>query len=201
MERMAEQNLPDSQAMIDVHGGFLYRFAFARVGNRDVAEDLVQETFLAALQGTYRESGPTAERRWMIGIMKHKIMDHFRRKAKEPIQQPEQPEDKPIEEAFLPDGHWKPHAAGLQAWPERPDGLVERRQFWDTLAGCMERLPPRAAQIFTLRELDELDINHICDLLQLTPTNFSVILHRTRKQLRDCLASRYFGRVQEDMKP
>ena len=196
---MADQILPDSQAIIDAHGDFLYRFALTRVGNQDVAEDLVQETFLAALQGTYSESGPTAERRWMIGIMKHKIVDHFRRKAKEPIQHPEQPDGQLIEDAFLPDGHWKPHAAGLQVWPELPDGLVERRQFWDTLAGCMERLPPRAAQVFTLRELDELEINQICELLQLTPTNFSVILHRARKQLRDCLASRYFGRPQEGM--
>lgn len=196
---MAERTLIDSRAMIDAHGDFLYRFALARVGHQDVAEDLVQETFLAALQGTYRENGPAAERRWMIGIMKHKIVDHFRRKAKEPVQQPEQPDGQPIEEAFFPDGHWKQHAAGLQDWPEQPDGLVERRQFWDALAGCMERLPPRAAQVFTLRELDELDINHICQLLQLTPTNFSVILHRARKQLRDCLASRYFGRVQEEM--
>lgn len=194
---MADHTLPDSQAMIETHGDFLYRFALARVGHQDVAEDLVQETFLAALQGTYRESGPTAERRWMIGIMKHKIIDHFRRRSKEPIQHPDQPDGQPIEDAFLPDGHWKPHAAGLQAWPERPDGLVERRQFWDSLAGCMERLPPRAAQVFTLRELDELDIDNICQLLRLTPTNFSVILHRARKQLRDCLASRYFGHAQE----
>lgn len=196
---MAEQSLSDSRAMIDEHGDFLYRFALARVGNRDAAEDLVQETFLAALQGIRRESGQNAERRWMIGIMKHKIIDHFRRKAKEPIQHPEQPDGPPLEEAFWPDGHWKPHAAGLQDWPERPDGLVERRQFWDTLSGCMERLSPRAAQVFTLRELDELDVANICELLQLTPTNFSVILHRARKQLRDCLASRYFGNGQEGM--
>ena len=195
---MTDQTLADSHSLIDVHGDFLYRFALVRVGNQDVAEDLVQETFLAALQGTFRESGPTAERRWMIGIMKHKIVDHFRRRSRESIQNPDQPDHR-AEEAFLDDGHWKPEAAAMQAWPEQPDGLIERRQFWDALSGCMAGLPPRAAHVFTLRELDELETEQICELLQLTPTNFGVILHRARKQLRDCLSSRYFGQQQEGL--
>lgn len=193
---MTDRPLTDSQSLIDHHGDFLYRFALVRVRNQDVAEDLVQETFLAALQGTYRESGQSAERRWMIGIMKHKIVDYFRRASREPVQNPDQPDHK-AEDTFLDDGHWKPDAAVMQNWPEQPDGLIERRQFWDALAGCMERLPPRAAQVFTLRELDELETESICELLQLTPTNFGVILHRARKQLRDCLSSRYFGQPQE----
>ena len=197
---MADKTLSDSQALVDQHGDFLYRFALLRVRDTHVAEDLVQETFLAALQGTYRDSGETAERRWMIGIMKHKIVDHFRRKAREPIQPLEQPDGHAVEEGFSADGHWKADPAALQAWPELPDGLIERRQFWDALAVCMERLPPRAAQVFTLRELDELDTEKICDLLRLTPTNFSVILHRARKQLRDCLSSCYFGQQQEKVK-
>jgi RNA polymerase sigma-70 factor (ECF subfamily) len=197
---MTDKTLSDSQALVDEHGDFLYRFALLRVRDTHVAEDLVQETFLAAIQGTYRDSGETAERRWMIGIMKHKIVDYYRRTAKEPIQPPEEAADHAAEEGFLADGHWKADPAALLAWPERPDGLIERRQFWVALAGCMKRLPPKAAQVFTLRELDELDTEKICELLRLTPTNFSVILHRARKQLRDCLSVRYFGQQQEGVK-
>ncbi len=195
---MTDQSKADSHSLIDAHGDALYRFALVRVRNKDVAEDLVQETFLAALQGTYRESGPTAERRWMIGIMKHKVVDYFRRTSREPIQQADQP-GPAAEDAFLDDGHWKPEAATMQAWPEQPDRLIERRQFWDALSGCLDRLSPRAAQVFTLRELDELETEQICELLQLTPTNFGVILYRARKQLRDCLGSRYFGQAQEGL--
>jgi RNA polymerase sigma-70 factor (ECF subfamily) len=167
------------------------------VRNADVAEDLVQETFLAALQGTYRESGPTAERRWMIGIMKHKIVDYFRRTNREPIQNPDQPESLATDEGFLTDGHWKPDPADMHRWPDKPDKLLEQRQFWDCLTICLETLPSRAAQVFTLREIDEVETEKICELLRITPTNLSVILHRTRKQLRDCLSSRYFGETQE----
>ena len=197
--RMTDRTLADPQSLIDTHGDVLYRFALMRVRIQDVAEDLVQETLLAALQGTYHESGPTAERRWMIGIMKHKILDYFRRTAREPLQNQDQPDGHRVDDAFLDDGHWKPEAAMMQSWPEQPDGLIERRQFWNALAGCLERLPPRAAQVFTLRELDELETENICELLQLTPTNFGVILHRARRQLRDCLSSRYFGQLQEDV--
>jgi RNA polymerase sigma-70 factor (ECF subfamily) len=61
----------------------------------------------------------------------------------------------------------------------------------------LEKLPPRAAQVFTLREMDEVETEEICRLLSLTPTNLGVILHRARKQLRNCLSGRYFGRSQK----
>jgi len=194
---MADRTLSDSQSLVETHGDFLYRFALLRVRSSDVAEDLVQETFLAALQGTYRESGEMAERRWMIGIMKHKIVDHFRRTAREPIQNPNQLQGHATDEGFLDDGHWKPDPAALHRWPDKPDKLLDQRQFWDSLAICLEKLPPRAAQIFTLREVDEVETEKICELLRITQTNLSVILHRTRKQLRDCLSTHYFGETQE----
>ncbi len=194
---MADQTLSESQLMIDAHGDALYRYALLRVRNPHVAEDLVQETFLAALQGTYRESGEAAERRWMMGIMKHKLVDYYRRTAREPIMDNERGQGAPADDAFDADGHWKSGAGAAAAWPDGPDGFVERRQFWDSLARCLERLPARAAEVFLLREMDELRTETICELMHLTPTNLGVILHRARRQLRDCLSSRYFGRSEE----
>jgi len=193
--QMADRPISASDRWINDHGDVLYRFALARVRNPDVAEDLVQETFLAALQGTYRESGPTAERKWMIGIIKHKIVDYFRRTAREPLR--EFADTQSADEDFLSDGHWKPEMTAIGGWPEKPDGLLERKQFWAVLAACLENLPPRAAQVFTLREMDEVETEELCRLLSLTPTNLSVILHRARKQLRNCLSGRYFGRSEK----
>ncbi len=191
---MADRALSDSQTMVDAHGDFLYRFALVRVRNPDVAEDLVQETFLAALQGSHHGTGPMAERGWMIGIMKHKIIDYFRRTTREPVLNPVHPDCQTVDEEFLANGHWNAEGVAMQEWPDR---LLERRQFWDALTVCLERLPPRAAQVFTLREMDEVETEKICALLGLTPTNLGVILYRTRKQLRDCLARWYFGHTQE----
>lgn len=186
-------DLADPQRWVDDHGDFLFRFAIARVRNTDVAEELVQETFLAALQGTPRESGLTSERRWMIGIIKHKIVDHFRRMAREPQHDADPVDAKMHNDDFLSDGHWRPELSALHSWPDKPDGLLERRQFREVLAACLDRLPPKAAQAFTLREMDEVETNEICRLLGLTQTHLGVILHRARKQLRNCLAVRYFG--------
>jgi RNA polymerase sigma-70 factor (ECF subfamily) len=194
--RLADSTISDTQRWIAHHGDYLYRFALARVRDRDAAEDLVQETFLAALQGSYSESGPSAERRWMIGIIKHKIVDYFRRVAREPLHDFDPSDSPSADEDFLPDGHWKPAMAAIGGWPERPDGLLERKQFWEVFATCLEKLPPRAAEIFTLREIDGVETDEICNLLNLTATNLGVILHRARKQLRNCLAGRYFGRRQ-----
>lgn len=191
---MADRVLSDSQTMVEAHGDFLYRFALVRVRNPDVAEDLVQDTFLAALQGSHYGTGPMAERGWMIGIIKHKIIDYFRRTTREPIHNPLQPDGQTADEEFLADGHWNAEGVAMQGWP---DGLLERRQFWDALALCLEKLPPRTAQVFTLREMDGVETEKICELLNVTPVNLGVILHRARKQLRDCLSRRYFGHAQE----
>ena len=104
--RMSGNLLLDSRRWIEEHGDHLYRFALARVRNSDVAEDLVQETFLAALQGTCCDSGPTAEHKWMIGIIKHKIVDYFRTTAREPAHEFDQLDGRSADEDFLPDGHW-----------------------------------------------------------------------------------------------
>jgi RNA polymerase sigma-70 factor, ECF subfamily len=190
---VTEDTSADAQRWVEEHGDVLYRFAMARVGRSHVAEDLVQETFLAALQGRRHQQAPDAERRWMIGIMKHKIVDHFRREARE-SSMPHDGVDKPMhEDDFLSDGHWRPEMAAIQSWPEKPDGLLEQRQFREVLATCLKRLPPKAAQVFTLREMDDINTEEICRLLKLTQTNLGVILYRARKQLRNCLAARYFG--------
>ncbi|WP_455245539.1 sigma-70 family RNA polymerase sigma factor [Petrachloros mirabilis] len=195
---MSDHNPSDPQRWVDEHGDFLYRYALVRVRNSSVAEDLVQDTFLVALQGTHQQTGPTAERRWMVGIIKHKIIDYFRRTAKEANQAQDHHTEKQTDEYdFLADGHWKPEIGPIHAWPENPDALLERQQFREVLAGCLERLPPKTAQVFTLREMDELETAEICRLVGVTPTNMSVILYRARKQLRNCLSHRYFGLHQE----
>ena len=190
-----------AQRWIEEHGDYLYRFALVRVRDVSVAEDLVQETFLAALQGTRRESGPTAERRWMVGIIKHKVADYFRRIVREPLREGDPSDIPSIGDDFAADGHWKSEAGDGSGWPDNPDGLLERKQFWDVLALCLEKLPSRTAQVFTLREVDEMETDEICRLLHLSQTNLGVMLYRARKQLRTCLSVRYFGRTGEEAHP
>ncbi|MEO5956771.1 MAG: sigma-70 family RNA polymerase sigma factor [Nitrospiraceae bacterium] len=152
---------------------------------------------MAALQAKARFTGQSSERTWMIGILKHKMVDAFRKTTREPIQHADQSTDEsPDEGTFVADGHWKPGTTAPSGWPDHPDSLLERKQFWEALTACIGKLPPRTAQVFPLREIDEVEADDICQRLCLTPSNLWVILHRARKQLRQCLDRRYFGQAQ-----
>ena len=195
-----EKPLTDPWRWVECHGDLLYRFALRRVGDPHVAEDLVQDTLLAALKSNPRDIDQSFQRSWMMGILKHKIVDYYRKTTRERMHASEQPDSRSPDDDFLANGHWKPEAAARVGWPDNPDSLLERKQFWDALTNCLKTLPSRTVQIFTMREADEVETDEICRLFRLSPSNLYVILHRTRKQLRDCLDSRYFGRTNEVVK-
>lgn len=195
---MTERPLSDPQRWVDSYGDYLYRFALIRVRDRDIAEELVQDTLLAALQAREQFTGQSSERNWMVGILKHKTIDYFRRTSREPIHTTDRSNDEPPDNGtFVADGHWKPGTTAPSGWPEHPDSLLERKQFWEALTACLGTLPPRTSQVFTLREIDDVETDDICQMLRITQSNLWVILHRARKQLRQCLDNRYFGHVQE----
>jgi len=192
---MAPEALSDPQGWLDLHGDYLYRFALLRTREASIAEEMVQETFLAALQARGRFAGQSTERSWLVGILKHKIVDHFRKVAREiPTDDIERlcaGED--ADGPFDQDGHWKLDQTAPLDWPDHPGAAVERKQFWDVLKRCLGELPPRMAQAFTLCEVDEVSTEDICEMLKMTPNNLWVVLHRARKHLRGCLEVHHFG--------
>lgn len=195
---MTDRTLSDPHLWVDSYSDFLFRFALVRIRDRDIAEELVQDTLLAALQAKERFTGQSSERTWMVGILKHKMIDYFRRTTREPIHATDRTSDEPPDNGiFLVDGHWKPGTTMPNKWQEHPDSPLERKQFWEALAACLGTLAPGTAQIFTLREIDEIETDNICQMLHVSPSNLWVILHRARKQLRQCLDSRYFGQAQK----
>ena len=188
--------LSDPENWPDLHGDYLYRYALLRTREAGTAEEMVQETFLAALQARKRFAGQSTERSWLVGIMKHKIVDHFRKALHET---PTDDLDRAAREegeddSFDPAGHWR-RARGIlpAAWPDHPDAAVEQEQFWNVLKRCLGELPPRMGQVFTLREVDDVSTKEICSALKITPSNLWVLLHRSRKHLRGCLERHHFG--------
>ena len=185
----------DPEKWVEEHGDYLFRCALLRVRDRVIAEDLVQETLLAALQARKRFAGQSSERSWMLGILKHKIIDRFRKDIREhPAEDPEGVTDIPEnDETFDSEGHWRLDRTAPMDWPDHPGAVLERKQFWTSLRACLRKLPPKMAQVFTLRELDELETDAICAMLGLSSSNLCVLIHRARKQLRQCLEVNFFG--------
>ncbi|WNV02999.1 sigma-70 family RNA polymerase sigma factor [Candidatus Methylospira mobilis] len=94
---------------------------------------------------------------------------------------------------FREDGHWNTRPA---RWGN-PVKTLEQHQFFDVLQRCMERLPPRMAQVFILKELHDMSNEAICNELDCSATNVGVILYRARMSLRQCLEYRWFENSRE----
>jgi RNA polymerase sigma-70 factor (ECF subfamily) len=176
-------------------GTCLYRFALLRVRHSTTAEDLVQETLLAAWRARDSFAGQAAERTWLIAILKNKLIDHFRRTSREtPL--PDMVDTDDVIDALFNEhtDHWlQPPAAWAQ-----PDNALEQAEFWQVFQDCLAGLPARQAQAFTLTEVDGLSTEELCKALAAQPSNIWIMLHRARLRLRECLEQRWFGATAEN---
>lgn len=174
-------------AWLDEHGDVLCAYALRCVGRRDVAEDLVQETFVAALGDPSRHRGEACVRTWLIAILKRKVVDHFRALARRPgiADPPERAQD---ETSFTDRGTWAQPPADW--FSPRVDPL-DRAAFRRALSGCLSELSPPARAAFVLREVVQMSTTDICEVLGVTATHLHVLLHRARMRLRSCLESRW----------
>jgi RNA polymerase sigma-70 factor (ECF subfamily) len=188
----------DPARWLEEHGDALYAFAMSRLRNPAQAEDAVQETFLAAMKGKERFSGRSSERTWLIGILKHKIIDYFRKHGREQTYEDTETLEAFEREHFREDGHWRaaPGSLGME-----PSKLVENREFWEVLHACVGGLKPAHRDVFTLREMDGRDGGDICAVLGISPSNLWVTLYRARMQLRTCLQKNWFGGRAQEARP
>jgi RNA polymerase sigma-70 factor, ECF subfamily len=168
---------------LNEHGDYLYRFALARLRDPHQAEDVVQETFLAAIKSP-NFAQQSAPRTWLTGILKHKIIDLMRKSKREiAASNLMSDEDANMDEFFDDAGKWadKP----LQ-W-DMPENALEQKQFLGVLQACMDKLPSKLATIFMLRDVQETENAETCKELNISTTNAWVMLYRARTTLRKCL--------------
>lgn len=189
------RSLSSPDTWVDQHGDYLYRCAMLRVRDAEVAQDIVQETLLAALQARNSFAGQSAERTWLVGILKHKVIDYMRRASREkPFEDLERiTADDDEDHSFGDDGHWRNEHVGPVDWACDPRKMTENTQFWEVLRYCLERLPERTAQVFALKEIDGVDSEEVCKVLEVTPSNLWVLLHRARSRLRECFETQWLG--------
>lgn len=184
--------ITDPEVWVEKYADVLYRFALGRVRNNRLAEDLVQETFLAALQSMENFAGRSSVQTWLITILKHKIVDYYRKTFRERNLDPEKNQDWMDNEDshfYTRSGHWK---NGPHKWNVDPQAMVERKDFREVLRTCLDKLPRRLSTVFIFREIDGMSTEEICNALGITSTNLWVMLHRARSRLRACLEENWF---------
>ena len=168
----------------------LYRHAYFRLRDRMAAEDMVQETLLAAMKGRERFAGRSSERTWLIGILNNKVVDYLRKQVREQsLDQGDLGDDELEGLLFEADGHWRRPPS---AWGD-PDAAFEQNAFWAALSRCLEELPARQAQAFSLCEMDGVGGAEAGKVLGISTTNIWVILHRARLRLKECLEINWLG--------
>lgn len=192
-----KNSLLDPADWLSEHGDYLYRYALVRVRDTTAAEDLLQETLLAAMGSYQAHEGRSSERTWLVGIMRHKVVDYFRRLARTPefyLCTEEGNELDQFETAGAWRGHWREDQAPV-SWPVDAVALLESREFWEIIDRGLKCLSPQMAAAFTLREVAGLSSEEICEILNVTPNNLWVILHRSRARLRHFIETEWFRGV------
>jgi RNA polymerase sigma-70 factor (ECF subfamily) len=175
------------RSQVEAERSYLLRYASLQLRDPHAAEDVVQETLLAALAGEAAFGGRSNVRTWLTGILKHKIVDVIRRRSRETALAPD---DDGLEALFDERGHW---IDPPPPWDE-PHGSLEQKQFLRALEECLKRLPAKTAQVFMMREHLGYETAEICKELGLTPTHCWVLLYRARLTLRECLQVNWFSK-------
>jgi len=190
-------SLSDPEHWVELYGDYLFGYAIARLRDVTRAEDAVQETFLAALKGGRNFAGRSAEKSWLIGILKNKIADYYRKSSRETSFTDLEFFSDDESDRFVLDGltqgAWKPEDAP-QEW-SGPGAGLDSEVFWQTFRDCASKLPKNVGAVFTMREVDGLESREICELLNISENNLWVMLHRARMALRRCIELKWFQKL------
>ena len=186
---VSEASTLDPARWVDEHGDALFAYCVMRVRERATAEDLVQETLISALTSAESFKGQSSERTWLIGILKHKILDHLRKAGRErPLDTDEIPAES-TDDYFDETEHWR---VAVSDW-DQPEKSLENERFWTTFNHCMEKLPERLRMLYALKELDGVETEELLATLNIsTANNLWVMLSRARVHLRQCLENNWF---------
>lgn len=191
MEPLSEnRNTLDPAKWVTLYADYLYNYCYFRVNNAELAQDLVQDTFLSALKAKDTYRGQASEKTWLVSILKNKIIDHYKKastKNESPLQL-SSAEEAPSYDYFFnkqKNGHWQENAQPKD-WAEK-DNNYDTKEFFKVMEACLGELPQKWKGVFTMSILEEADSKLVCKEFNLSSSNFWVIVHRAKLQIRACL--------------
>ena len=180
-----KNNGSHSLTWLEDHGDYLFRYALLKVKDTHLAEDMVQETLLAAITSWSSFTNQSSVRTWLTAILKYKLLDHYRRQGREVAISDlvDQDEDESLDNFFAASGR---RIDRPDAFPS-PESAFQRKEFWKVFEECLSRLKPRQAEVFLAKEVYGMSNEEICKDFALSPTNTWVLMHRARLSLCKCL--------------
>ena len=168
----------------------LYAYAKPRVTDAQLAEDLVQETFLSAWKARDGFKGEASEKSWLFTILKNKIIDHYRKKSKEIIQTGHEAD---ATDGFFNEAeHWT-KADQPSDWGIHPSDSIDQKEFYTILEGCKKKLQQLQQTVFVMKYMEDMNADEICKELNITPSNYWVLIHRAKLGLRACMEKNWIN--------
>lgn len=186
---LTRQEQTASQWVLE-YSDILYGYVVQRVSDTHTAKDLVQETFLAAWRNVDKYNGDASVKTWLFTILKNKIIDHYRKSSTKLTSELVSTNDS-TSGFFESDGHWTEDAIPRD-WGIAPANGIETKEFYSILGNCRNKLKEIQNAVFSLKYLDGLESEEICKVLDISPSNYWVLVHRAKTQLRACLEKNWF---------
>ncbi len=174
----------EPEKWVDNYGNYLYNYAWIRVGSKETAEDLIQDTFISALKSKDKFKGKSSELTWLISILKHKVIDYYRKNSNKK-EFSESSFRKPFQDKNGMEGHWIMERAPKD-W-DKNDNALHQEEFQTILMMCLSGLPEKWRSVFVLKVMEEMESDKICEEIGCTASNFWVIMHRAKLKLRECI--------------
>lgn len=177
----------DPNKWIDLYSDYLFNYTITRVSDREIAQDLVQETFFAGLKSMKNFKGEASERTWLISILKRKIIDHYRKinsnkgKAEVRINYNDSESE----------GDWLEERVA-DPFDKNAEDNLQNNELGDAIQNCLNKLPIKQAEIFRMKTVLNYETEVICNELKITASNLWVIIHRARTAMADCLKANWF---------
>jgi RNA polymerase sigma-70 factor (ECF subfamily) len=181
------KHIIEPEKWIDRYSDYLFNYTISRVSDREMAKDLVQDTFVASLKSMKNFKGDASERTWLISILKRKIIDHYRRinskKGKAEVRMDFNTDDD--------EGNWLEERVADPFDKTAEDALVND-ELGEAIYSCLDKLPIKQAEVFKMKTIQGLDTETICNELNITPSNLWVIIHRARTAMAECMQKNWF---------
>jgi len=202
-ELLAALRRRDESAFVDMvsrYQGSLVRMAMVYAGTRAVAEEIVQDTWLGVIQGIDRFEGRSSFKTWLFRILVNRARTRAEREARTiPFSALEREAEEPGEpavpaERFLGLDHpeWAQHwSAPPEAWGGSPEARLLQRETLEIVRVAIDALSPAQRQVITLRDVEGLSSEEVCNILEISETNQRVLLHRARSRVRAALESHF----------
>ncbi len=180
--------------LVTRHHSALIRMAMGYVADREVAEEVVQDTWMAVIEGLCRFEGRSSLRTWIFGIMIHKAKDRGVREKRHTTFSSFESTDDDGDEAIDPSrfhqsGEWTGHwAFPPQPWDDQtPEKILASQQAVNAMNKAIEALPRTLKDVLILRDVEGVDAKEACEILKISETNLYVRLHRARERVRQAV--------------